>query len=445
LLQSRVDLHAEHRTELEALARRRLPLSMSALLLVILAAFPIEVYFNPERVGPYLAVFTVEVVASLAALIAAWWFSRHSRAIATAWGAALGLCMASYYPLVNGDATLMMTALICLVATLPAMLPFGVWHQAILGGACGLGFLGALFLGIPLTLHWPYVFVAFVTVLVTSSIAARSLSHFRWEAFEREASLRQAHEQLRTALGRAESAVEMRSRLVANVSHELRTPINVIIGYTDMLLDAVTEPTVIADTAPRIREYAVTLEALVSDLLDLSRLTCSKVELASDETELAPLLFDVAHGVERLVRDKPVTVVVECEPLRFRCDRLRLSQILNNLATNAAKFTDAGSIAIRARAERDGLRFEVSDTGCGIPPEQHELIFRAFEQLGPTASRPAHSGIGLGLAIVRQLTDLLGGTIVVTSAPGKGSTFAVTFPGMRATPIAPGAASRSAA
>jgi signal transduction histidine kinase len=417
---------------------------MGALLLVILAAPPIEVYFNPERFGPYLAVFTVEVVASLAGLVAARWFSGHSRAIATAWGAALGLCMAAYYPLVNGDATLAMTALICLVATLPAMLPFGFWHQAILGAACGLGFLGALCLGVPLTLHWPYVFVAFVTVLVTSCIAAGSLSRFRWEAFEREASLRQAHEQLRTALARAEGAVEMRSRLVANVSHELRTPINVIIGYTDMVLDAVGDPAVVADTAPRIREYAVTLEALVSDLLDLSRLTCGKVELASDDVEVAPLLHDVAHGVERLVRDKPVTVVVECEPLRIRCDRLRLSQILNNLATNAAKFTQAGSIALRAHAVRDGLRFEVSDTGCGIPPEQHEVIFRAFEQLGPTSRPSEHSGIGLGLAIVRQLTDLLGGTIVVTSAPGKGSTFTVTFRGMRATPISSGGA-RSAA
>jgi signal transduction histidine kinase len=438
-----VDLHAEHRAELEALARRRLPLSMGMLLLVILAALPIEVYFDPKRLVPYIAVYTVEVLASLAALIAAHCFTQRARTIATAWGSTLGICMASYYPLVNGDATLAMTALICLVATLPAMLPYGVWHQAFLGGACTLGFLVALLFGIPLSLHWPYVFVAFVTVLVTSTIAARELSRFRWAAFEREASLRHAHDQLRTALARAESAVEMRSRLVANVSHELRTPINVIIGYTDMLLDAIEQPKVINDTAPRIREYAVTLEALVSDLLDLSRLTCGKVEVSVDDVELIPLLEDVARGVQRLVGDKPVTVLVECDPVRVRCDRMRLSQILNNLATNAAKFTAEGSIAIRARADREGVRFEVSDTGCGIPAEQHALIFRAFEQLG-TADRSARGGIGLGLAIVRQLTDLLGGTITVVSAPGKGSTFAVTFPTMHATAISPAAAPRLA-
>ncbi len=427
-----MDLIREHRRELEQLALRRLPLAMAILALFIGGALPIELHFYPDRLGPYLAVYAVELVVCGLAWAAAVRWPGHARAIATVWGALLGLCVAGYYPLVQADGTLAMAALICLVTAIPATLPFGVWHQLLFGGACAASFIGIMIVGVPLSLPWQYTFIAFLAVLTTSTIGARTVSRFRWEAFEREAILRHAHEQLRIALGRAEDTVELKTRLVANVSHELRTPLNVIVGYTDMLLDAASDGAAVADAAPRIRQYAVSLEALVSELLDLSRLTCGKVEVHVEDVEVRPLLDEVARAARTTLRGKPVTVEIACGVDRIASDPLRLQQILNNLATNAAKFTDEGRIVIGAAVEQESVVFVVRDTGCGIPEGQHDAIFDAFEQVAAEAGRAepgrTTSGIGLGLAIVRQLTDILGGSVSVASAPGEGSAFTVRLP-----------------
>lgn len=388
---------------------------------------PIELLFYPGRLVPYLTVYAVELVLCGAAWVAARYRPAHARTIATAWAAGLGMCVASYYPLVQADATLAMAALISLVAVIPAVLPLGLRHQMMFGGACALSFFAILACGVPMSLPWQYTFFAFIAVFTTSSIAARELARFRADAFERQAVLRDAHGQLGTALARAEHAVTMRSRLVANVSHELRTPLNVIVGYADMLVDGVDDPEAIADTAPRIRRYAVSLEALVSDLLDYSRLGCAKVDLDLEDIDVKPLLDDVARGAVTNLRGRPVTVSVECSATRFTSDRMRLAQVLNNLATNAAKFTPEGSIVISAHEEPNAMVFAVRDTGCGIAPAQHEAIFAAFEQVAPHADHNA-GGIGLGLALVRQLTDILGGTVTVASALGHGATFTVRLP-----------------
>jgi signal transduction histidine kinase len=422
-----VDLQREHRDELERLALRRLPLAMGILALFIGGALPIELNFYPDRLIPYLAVYAVELVVCVLAWAAALRWPSHARAIATAWGALLGFCVAAYYPIVQADATLAMAALICLVTAIPATLPFGVWHQLIFGLSCALSFIGIFLWGLPMSLPWQYTFIALLAVLTTSTIGARTISRFRREAFEREAILRQAHEQLRIALGRAEDTVELKTRLVANVSHELRTPLNVIVGYTDMLLDADNDRDAVADAAPRIRQYAVSLEALVSELLDLSRLTCGKVELTCAEVEVRPLLEEAARGARVVLQEKPVRVEIDCQVARIVSDPMRLQQILTNLGTNAAKFTDEGSITIAAYTDQDTVAFVVRDTGCGIPAAQHESIFDAFEQ-GATEPGRKTSGIGLGLAIVRQLTDILGGSVSVASTPGAGSTFTVRLP-----------------
>ncbi len=422
-----VDLRRAHNDELEGLALRRLPLAMGVLAVFIGGALPIERHYYPGRVPAYLAVYGVELLVCAFAWLAARRWPHRTRAIATAWGALIGLCVAAYYPIVQADATLAMAALICLVTAIPATLPFGVRHQLLFGGACAGSFFGIFLWGLPMSLPWQYTFIAFLAVLTTSTIGAGTITRFRWEAFEREAILRHAHGQLRIALGRAEDTVELKTRLVANVSHELRTPLNVIVGYTDMLLDVGAGGAAVAEAAPRIRQYAVSLEALVSELLDLSRLTCGKLELHVVEVEVAPLLDEVARGARAMLRGKPVAVETDCRIARFATDPLRLQQVLNNLATNAAKFTDEGRITLAASADQDTVVFTVRDTGCGIPRAQHEAIFDAFEQGGSEAARKT-SGIGLGLAIVRQLTDIMGGTVSVESAPGAGSAFTVRLP-----------------
>jgi signal transduction histidine kinase len=423
-----VDLDRAHRDELERLALRRLPTAMAILALFIGGALPIEMHFYPERLQIYVGLYVVELLVCGVAWLAVLRLPHHARAIATAWGALLGACVAVYYPIAQADATLAMAALICLVTAIPATLPFGVGHQLVFGLSCAASLIAILLWGLPMSLPWQYMFIAFLAVLTTSTIGARTIARFRREAFEREANLRQAHEQLRIALARAEDTVELRARLVANVSHELRTPLNVIVGYTDMLLDAAGDRAVLADAAPRIRHYAVSLEALVSELLDLSRLTCGTVDLHVETVDVEPLLHEVARGARAVLGGKPVAVATECRIAAVSSDRMRLQQILNNLATNAAKFTESGGIAIAAYVDQDTVVFEVRDSGCGIAPVQHDTIFDAFEQVTTGAERKSGGGIGLGLAIVRQLTDLLGGTVSVASRLGEGATFTVRLP-----------------
>jgi signal transduction histidine kinase len=295
---------------------------------------------------------------------------------------------------------------------------------------CTVGFVALIASGARSSLPWPYLVVALLAVGSLSTIGATSLVGYRLEALHRETVLRQAHENLRLALARAESAVEMRSRLVANVSHELRTPVNVIVGYADMVLDAASDEQLVRSLTRRIREYAVSLDTLISQLLDLSRLSFGKVDLAIETIDLPRMLEDVAHDGRLLTRGRPVSVIAECDVREVATDPMRLRQILNNLVTNAARAPASGRIVIAGRSQGDWLVLTVSDTGCGIPPEKHDAIFDAFEQIGSNAS--GSGGIGLGLAIVRQLTDLLGGTIAVTSTPGFGSTFTVRLPIRRA-------------
>jgi signal transduction histidine kinase len=430
-----VQLPAEHRRALEALALRRLPVAMAVFLAFLGGALPIELFFYPGRLRPYLLVYGLEIAVSGAAYAAALAWAHRTRTIATAWASALGLCICTYYPVVGGDATLAAAALICLVAAMPTILPFGTRHQLVLGGVCAAGFFAIIASGVRSSLPWPYIFIAFTAVTVATSIGAHGQARARREAAEREGRLAQAHEQLRMALGRAETAVAMRSRLVANVSHELRTPINVIVGYADMLMDAGMTGSDVADTAARIRHNAETLEALIGELLDLSRLSSGKVAVAIEDVDVPSLLADVAERTRFGLGGKPVSVDVDCTLARCPSDRLRLGQILTNLASNAAKFTAGGRITIGARATPEGHVFAVRDTGCGIPADRQESIFDAFEQVVPGLN--GAGGIGLGLAIVRQLVDLLGGTVHVASEVGVGSTFTVVLPAVPAPACAP--------
>lgn len=422
-----MDPRARHRAEIEELAFRRLPVAMAAVIFFISGSLPIEWYYYPDHVGTYAVVLAVELALCAAAWVLARTWRRRVQAIATAWAAGIGVSVAAYYPLAGADATLAMAALICLVAAMPAMMPFGLRHQATLALTCVLALGAILALGVEASLPIPYLFIAFLAVALLSSMGAHSAARFRWEVSQREARLKQAQRALRAALGRAENTAEMRGRLVADVSHELRTPLNVIVGYSDMMLEEHGDPTTVAEAAPRIRDYALSLEALVTKLLDLSRLAHGKVDLTIEDIDVPALLDEVAEGARLLVRDRAVTVETRSALARYRSDRMRLSQILTNLATNAAKFTAAGTVTIRANEENGQAVFEVEDTGCGIPPAQHEQIFTAFEQVGAEPTRG--NGVGLGLAIVRQLTDLLGGSVTVASTPGVGATFTVSLPG----------------
>lgn len=411
--------------ELEKLAHARLPLAVALLLAFLIGAIPIEAYYYPWHLRGYIVVLGVECALSLIALLASRVWPKRARLVATAWASVMGICVLAYYPLVDGDATLALAAVLCVISAMPAILPFGLRHQLTLCASVTLGLIALLLMGVSSALPFPYLLVSLAAVGTLSMIGTTSLESYRLDAMHREAVLRQAHEQLRLALGRAEGAVEMRSRLVANVSHELRTPVNVIVGYADMVLDAADDPGTVRSLVRRIRRYAVSLDALIAQLLDLSRLSCAKVDLVAEPIDLGRVVAEIAHDARLLTRGKPVTVTASCTVGELRSDPLRLRQILNNLVTNAARATRSGRIEIGARREHEWLVLTVSDTGCGISPEKHAAIFDAFEQVGSPTS---DSGIGLGLAIVRQLVEVLGGEVTVQSALGAGATFTVRLP-----------------
>ncbi len=412
--------------ELESLAARRLPLAIAILVAFLAGAFPVELYYFPSHEGAYLRLFAFEASLSALAFAGGLRWPNRSRTIATAWATAMAGCVVAYYPVVGGDPTLAMAALVCLVAAMPAMVPLDWHHQAILGGTAMSGLALLVLTDLPSSLPWPYLMIAMGAVTLVSCIGAGAGVRFRTAAWSREARLREARDELRLALARAEAAVELRSRLVANVSHEFRTPLHVIIGYADMLLDEATDPAAIRPLASRMRENALALDDLIAELLDLSRLSAGRVERRVAALDVPAMLAEVADGTRRLLAGRPVKVRVECTLRSFRSDPLRVRQILSNLAGNAAKFTARGEIRLVARPSPGGAMFVVKDTGCGIPEEKQATIFSAFEQVAPGGS--ARSGIGLGLAIVRQLCDLLGGRVHVASRPGRGSTFTVWLP-----------------
>ena len=228
-----------------------------------------------------------------------------------------------------------------------------------------------------------------------------------------------------------ERANQLKSDFVASMSHELRTPLNLIIGYSDLLLDgafgAMTSEQ--ADTLQRIAKSSRELLQLIEATLDLSRLETKKVPLDLQEGTLAELLTEL--DVEtRPWRAKPAVEFVWNIPpgrLSLCTDVVKLKLVLKNLIGNAVKFTPRGTVTVAAQSVGDGVEFSVTDTGIGIAPEAHAIIFEPFRQANRSVIS-TYGGAGLGLYIVRRLLDLLGGIIAVESTVGCGSTFRAWIP-----------------
>jgi PAS domain S-box-containing protein len=234
--------------------------------------------------------------------------------------------------------------------------------------------------------------------------------------------------QLVEARDRAEAATRAKSAFLANMSHEIRTPMNAILGMTHLLKRSDPNPQQVAqldkiDTAGRH------LLGLINDILDLSKIEAGRLVLEQADFALATLPRNVASMIADQAKTQGLQVVVESAPLPANLlgDPTRITQALLNLATNAVKFTQRGTVTLRARKlEEDEasllLRFEVQDTGIGIAPETLAKLFTPFEQADSSITR-RYGGTGLGLAITRQLAQLMGGDAGAESQPGVGSTF----------------------
>ncbi len=232
-------------------------------------------------------------------------------------------------------------------------------------------------------------------------------------------------------------ADQLKTQFLANMSHELRTPLNSIIGFSRVILKGIDGP--ITDLQEQdltaIYNSGQHLLNLINDILDLSKIEAGKMELNfEDNINIPDLIKSVTSTVTGLLKAKPIKLVQEIESAlpNVRADPLKIRQVLLNLLSNATKFTEQGSITLRAYTqsglgEQPQLYISVTDTGPGIAPEDREKLFQPFSQVDASATRKA-GGSGLGLSISRHLVEMHGGQIGVESELGKGSTFYFTLP-----------------
>lgn len=247
--------------------------------------------------------------------------------------------------------------------------------------------------------------------------------------------LKEANTELETARAAAEEAKHFRGQFLANMSHELRTPLNAIIGFSETMLrfpamyDGVPLPKAYTGDLNYIFDSGRQLLNLINDILDLSKVDAGKLDIRIEPVEPLAIMETVISTSGGLLGDKPVELRREFpDPIPvIMADTNRLRQVLMNLYSNAAKFTDTGSITLMVRQVGCDVQFSVRDTGCGIDPQNHELVFEEFKQ-ADMIGRDPRAGAGLGLAIARQLLTLMNGRIWLESEPGKGSTFHFTLP-----------------
>ncbi len=228
---------------------------------------------------------------------------------------------------------------------------------------------------------------------------------------------------------RFRQAERAKSAFLANVGHEIRTPLNGVIGMTDVLLNHPLDSEA-REMVGVIRTSGTMLHALIDDLLDLSKLEAGRLEMHPAPASLTQLLDETRALWAPLAASKHLSLTVAGSPdapAAVLLDALRVRQILNNLISNAVKFTDAGGIEVRVEARQRNLTFAVRDTGIGISPEQQAQLFNRFVRADVARVRN-QPGTGLGLSLSRHLAELMGGSLTLESAPGAGSTFTFTLP-----------------
>ena len=298
--------------------------------------------------------------------------------------------------------------------------------------------------GVDLSLLCQYVAVGAVMMwicealrrsVVRNEATRESLDAANRVLVSNQAELTDANARAEAAKEAAEEHSRAKSRFLANMSHELRTPLSAVIGYSEMLEEEAEElgqESLLKDLG-KIKSNAKHLLGLINDVLDLSKVEAEKMDIYPEDIDIAAFATDAAGTVDALVAKKGNRLVLDvaADVGHARTDAVKLRQCLFNLLSNAAKFTEAGTITLRvAREHTDGagwLRFTVEDTGIGMTPEQLGRLFERFTQADETTTRK-FGGTGLGLALSRAFAHLLGGDITVTSVEGRGTAFTLRIP-----------------
>jgi signal transduction histidine kinase/CheY-like chemotaxis protein len=255
-----------------------------------------------------------------------------------------------------------------------------------------------------------------------------------------EAKVRERTNELQQQQGRLEQvnkelvkATRHKSEFLANMSHELRTPLNAVIGYSELLQEEMEEQNH-AEYVPDLRKINSAgkhLLALINDVLDLSKIEAGKMDVFMEDSDIGEIVDEVRVTIKPFIESFGNKFVVSPVSGPIRTDVTKLRQVLFNLLSNAAKFTENGTVSLETSRVKgngsDEWTFRISDTGIGIAPDKMDMLFEEFSQLDAEVARK-HGGTGLGLAISQRFCHMLGGEISVRSQPGKGSTFTVTLP-----------------
>ncbi|MBL8114721.1 MAG: hypothetical protein JNK60_17705 [Acidobacteria bacterium] len=279
---------------------------------------------------------------------------------------------------------------------------------------------------------WParLLFLALAAGAVWAVVRIR-LARLESQTRRLEAAVAERTRELVASREEALEASRAKSLFLANMSHELRTPLNAILGYAELIEEESDERerSRHASDLARIRAAAQHQLQLVNSVLDLSKIEAGKMELVSDDFLVAALVRDVASLVPPLVARNGNRFVLEGPPedLWITADATKLRQSLLNLLSNAAKFTENGVVALRVSVEGPDIVFRVSDTGIGMTPEELAKLFQPFVQADASTTRK-YGGTGLGLALTKRFAELLGGSLVVDSTRGVGTTMTLRIP-----------------
>jgi len=373
--------------------------------------------------------FVLILLAGLATFVSRW-ARRHIR----------GIMIACVYLLTGPDTLNLLTSRSpgdeAWLFTVPVLSTMAVsvlamhWREVAVHGV----YMQVIFaIGAAITTTSPQLMIATSTASIVAVVGAAILAAIR---IRTESSLREAQLEAERQRDRAEHAARAKSDFLASMSHEIRTPMNGVVGMADLLSDTTLDAEQ-AEYVDTIRSSAATLLTIINDILDLSKIEASGIELEAIAFDPVRLAREAIAMVRPQIDAKGLDVAVVAAadvPPAVLGDPTRVRQILLNLLSNAAKFTEAGGITVRLAVPAPGrLRYDMEDTGVGIPPDRLEDIFEAFTQADASTTR-LYGGTGLGLAISSLLATRMGGHLTAESEVGRGSVFTLDIEALTASP-----------